>query len=262
MGSATVQGELWGRHAQEWSTGLEPQMRPLFATTLDALDAQRPLSGARYLDAGCGAGLALSLAAQRGAVVSGLDASAPLLDVARSRTPAADLRVGDIEQLPFQEGSFDAVTAFNSIQYAVDPAVAVAELARVVAPGGHVAIGIWGDPQRCETEALFTRLRSLAPPPPGTPAPLACSDPGVVEDLMAKAGLTVRAGAEVTVGLQFADLDEAWSIHTSAGPLQRVIDAAGADAVRAVIDEVLTADRKQDGTLRQDNVFRYVVATR
>ena len=66
----------------------------------------------------------------------------------------------------------------------------------------------------------------------------------------------------MTVGLQFADLDEAWSIHTSAGPLQRVIDAAGADAVRAVIDEVLTADRKQDGTLRQDNVFRYVVATR
>jgi len=45
----------------------------------------------------------------------------------------------------------------------------VSELARICRPGGRVAIGIWGDPERCETEALFARLRSLAPPPPGTP---------------------------------------------------------------------------------------------
>jgi SAM-dependent methyltransferase len=201
-------------------------------------------------------------AADRGAAVSGLDASAPLLDVARQRTPDADLRVGDNESLPYEPGSFDVVTAFNSIQYAVDPATAVAELARVCRPGGWVAIGIWGDADRCETEALFARLRSLAPPPPGTPSPLACSDKGVVEGLLAKAGLEVQAGAEVAIPIQFTDHEHAWTDHTAAGPLQKVIDLAGADAVRRVLHDVLEADRKPDGALRQDNVMRYVIAVK
>jgi SAM-dependent methyltransferase len=259
MGTATVQGELWGRHAKLWADGMEKRMRPLFAATLDALE---PLAGRRYLDAGCGAGLAASIAAEKGASVSGIDASAPLLEIAQERAPDAHLQVGDIEELPFADGTFDVVTAFNSIQYAGDPASAVAELARVCRPGGRVAIGIWGDPARCETDALFARLRSLAPPPPGTPAPLACSDAGVVENLLAEAGLTVTGGAEVPVGMEFADLDAAWGYHSASGPVQKVIELAGADAVRRVVTEVLEADRKPDGALRQDNLFRYVIAER
>jgi cyclopropane fatty-acyl-phospholipid synthase-like methyltransferase len=61
-------------------------MRPIYDATLDALE---PLADRALLDAGCGAGLALRLAADRGAVVSGLDASAPLLEVARGRLPGA-----------------------------------------------------------------------------------------------------------------------------------------------------------------------------
>jgi SAM-dependent methyltransferase len=175
MGSAHVQGPLWGRQPEIWATTLEQKMRPFFLTTLEALG---PLDGVTLLDVGCGAGQAISDAAAKGAIVSGLDASAPLLEVAARRTPAADLRHGDIEALPFEDETLDVATAFNSIQYAVDPASAVAEIARVCRSGGRVAIGIWGDAQRCETDGLFARLRSLAPPPPGTPAPLACSDRG------------------------------------------------------------------------------------
>jgi SAM-dependent methyltransferase len=257
MGSAQVQGALWGRHPEVWSSTMEQKMRPLYTATVDALE---PLAGMRLLDAGCGAGQAIAEAAARGAEVSGVDASEPLLDIARSRTPGADLRQGDIEALPFEDESFDRVTAFNAVQYAVDPVAAVAELARVCRSGGQVAIGVWGDPQRCETEGLFARLRSLAPPPPGTPAPLALSDAGVVEQLLTKAGLTVQGGAEVAIPIEFADLDEAWTAHTSAGPLQKMLDIAGPDAVREVIDAVLEADRKPDGALRQDNVMRYVRA--
>jgi SAM-dependent methyltransferase len=259
MGSAEVQGQLWGRHPEVWSTTMEQKMRPLYHATLEAL---QPLSGKAVLDAGCGAGQAAADAAARGARVSGIDASAPLLDVARHRTPAGDFRQADIEALPFEADVFDVVTAFNAIQYAVDPATAVAELARVCRSGGSVAIGVWGDPAQCETEGLFGRLRSLAPPPPGTPAPLACSAPGVVEDLLTKANLSVRDGGEVEFPVEFADLDEAWTAHTSAGPLQKVIDAVGADSVRHVINAVLEADRKSDGALRQDNVMRYVLATK
>jgi SAM-dependent methyltransferase len=234
-------------------------MASLYDATLAAVG---PLADVKLLDAGCGAGLALSKAAEQGAQVSGLDASAPLLEVAQRRTPSADLRVGDIDSLPFADETFDVVTAFNSAQYAVDPAQAVGELARVCRHGGRVAIAVWGDAAKCETEGLFGRLRSLAPPPPGTPAPLGISEPGVVESLLEKAGLRVTGGAEVPVAFAFSDLDEAWSEHTAAGPLQKVIDVAGADAVRQVIDAVLTADRKPDGAYRQDNVFRYVTAVK
>ena len=259
MGSAKVQGELWGRNPRTWADFQEPQMRPIYDATLDALE---PLAGKHLLDAGCGAGLVVRLAADRGAAASGLDASAPLLGVARDRTPAADLRIGDIEELPYPSSSFDIVTSFNAIQYADDPAAGVRELARVCRTGGHVAIGVWGDPARCQTEALFARLRSLAPPPPGTPAPLAVSEPGVVEGLLAKAGLALAGGGEAPVTFSYAGHDQAWTAHVSAGPLQKVIDLTGPDVVRQVLHDVLEADRKPDGELRQDNVFRYILAAK
>ncbi len=257
MGTATVQGELWGRRVRTWSTEIEPQMRPLYDATLAALG---DLHARTVLDAGCGAGLALSRAAAAGATPYGVDASRPLLEVAAERSPRAELRVGDIEDLPYDDDTFDVVTAYNAIQYAVDPAHAVAELARVCRPGGRVAIGIWGDPDRCETEGLFARLRSLAPPPPGTPTPLGCSDPGVVESLLEKAGLSLVGGEEVACALEFRDVDHAFTSHAAAGPVQKVIDVAGEDAVRRVVETVLEADRKPGGALRQDNVFRFVVA--
>jgi hypothetical protein len=83
-----------------------------------------------------------------------------------------------------------------------------------------------------------------------------------VEELLVKAGLEVSGGAEVPIPFTFADFDEAWRAHSSAGPLQKVIDAVGANPVRAVLESVLATDRKPDGALRQDNVMRYVIATK
>src|SRR5581483_676788 len=108
MGSATIQGRLWGARAQDWATYVEQVCLPLFGA---ALDAARVTVGTRLLDAGCGAGLLALLARLRGARVSALDASAGLLDIARKRLPGADVREGDLEALPFADGSFDAVTA-------------------------------------------------------------------------------------------------------------------------------------------------------
>jgi ubiquinone/menaquinone biosynthesis C-methylase UbiE len=128
MGSATVQGRLWGTGPRDWAEVIEPLLRPVHLATMEALS---PLAGLSLLDAGCGAGLALRMAAEQGARVSGLDASAALLDVARGRLPDAELRVGDIEELPYDDAMFDVVTAFNSIQYASDPKAT----ARSVPPG-------------------------------------------------------------------------------------------------------------------------------
>ena len=254
-----IQGEQWGRDAAVWAHEMEVQMQPLFESTLDALG---PLAGQRLIDAGCGTGLVASLASAAGASVSGLDASAAFVDFAGSRTPDADFRVGDIEELPYEDGAFGIVTAFNSVQYATAPAVAFAELARVCAPGGHVAIGVWGDSARCETDAVFARLRSLAPPPPGSPAPLAISEAGCVEGMLEAVNLTVSGGDEVSCPFTFRDMEHAWTAHSSAGAIYKFIDAVGADKVRDTIASVLEADRKPDSQLRQDNVFRYVIATK
>ncbi len=113
MGTAGVQGVLWGAAAEDWAALAEPLQVPFFEAALDAVGIEQ---GTRLLDAGCGSGLALTLAMNLGAVVTGLDASEGLLAIARKRLPSVDLREGDLEALPFPDASFDAVTAFNSVQ--------------------------------------------------------------------------------------------------------------------------------------------------
>ena len=194
MGSATVQGQLWGARAQDWAAYLEQVGLPLIGA---ALDAARVTSGTRLLDAGCGAGLLALLASLRGAQVTALDASAALLAIARQRLPAADVREGDLEALPFADASFDAVTAVNSLFYAEDMAAAMRELVRVVRPGGRVVVTAWGPPERCEfLAAVMPALGPLMPPPPpGAPPPHpgALSEPGALAAVL-KAGGLARGG--------------------------------------------------------------------
>jgi ubiquinone/menaquinone biosynthesis C-methylase UbiE len=137
MGSATVQGKLWGAQAQDYVTSSEQVTLPLQGAVLDAA---RVTSGTRLLDAGCGVGLLGLLASLRGARVTGLDASPALAAIARQRLPDADVREGDLEALPFADASFDSVTAVNSLFYAADMAEAARELARVARSGGKVVV--------------------------------------------------------------------------------------------------------------------------
>jgi SAM-dependent methyltransferase len=141
MGSATVQGQLWGIHAQDFAAYLGQVALPLQGAVLDAAHVT---PGTRLLDARCGAGFLALLASLRGARVTALDASAALLAIARERLTAAVVREGDLEALPFADASFDAVTAVNSIFYAADMAAAMRELSRVVRPGGRVVVTAWG----------------------------------------------------------------------------------------------------------------------
>jgi ubiquinone/menaquinone biosynthesis C-methylase UbiE len=80
--------------------------------------------GTRVLDVGCGSGRFCRLAAERGAVVRGVDAIADRIAGARLRLPTGDFRLGFMEELPWPADSFDVVTGFNAFQYAVDVRVA------------------------------------------------------------------------------------------------------------------------------------------
>lgn len=98
-------------------------------------------SGNHVLDVATGTGaVAIELVRRRGCRVTGLDQSAEMLEVARARVPAGvDLVHGDADHLPFPPASFDALTFTYLFRYVDDPATTIAELARVVKPGGTVA---------------------------------------------------------------------------------------------------------------------------
>jgi SAM-dependent methyltransferase len=254
MGSAAVQGALWGARARDWAELQEPNHVPYFEAVLDAVNAG---PGTHLLDAGCGSGLAAVLAAKRGARVSGLDAAEGLVAIARERVPEGDFRVGDLESLPWDAGSFDVVTAFNSVQYAAD----LAELRRVARPDAAVAVVVWAAPERNDAKALLAAIGSLLPPPPpGAGGPFALSVPGALEELLASAGLEPETAGEVPAPFEFADLDAAWRSIAAAGPGIRAIREAGEERAKATITAAYTPFRQPDGRYRLENAFRYVVA--
>jgi SAM-dependent methyltransferase len=259
MGSATVQGPLWGARARDWAELAEPGQTPFYEAVFDVLSIG---PGTRLLDVGCGAGLALTLAEKRGATVTGLDASAPMIDIARDRLPAADLAVGDLEALPFPSAAFTTVTSFNAVQYASDPRHALREMARVLEPAARVAIVTWGDPQRSEMRDVLAAIGGLLPPPPSAAGgPFALSRPGALEELVGSVGLAPGQSGEVATPYVYPDVPTAVRAQLSSGPAARAAEHAGADAVRAALSEVMSGYRKPDGSVRLDNVFRYLVAT-
>ena len=264
MGSATVQGQLWGKHAEDFATYLEQIGLPLFGAALDAAHVTR---GTRLLDAGCGAGLLALLASLRGARVTALDASAALLDIVRARVPEADVREGDLEALPFADASFDAVTAVNSVFYAADMGAAMSELARVVPPGGRVVVTTWGPPERCEfLTAVLPALEPLmAPPPPGAQPghPVkTLAEPGALAAVLERAGLRVVEEGETACPFVFPNAEVSWRANASAGPNQLAMAHSGEAAVRAAFAEADRAHTRPDGTVRYENVFLWTVGER
>lgn len=258
MGSSQVQGELWGAAATDWAQLTEPAMTPVYEAVFDAVGVG---SDTRMLDAGCGAGLALQLAHARGATVCGLDAAAGLLAVARERVPRADIRQGELEDLPYEDGSFDVVTAFNSVQFAAEPVAALRELRRVGTSGAQVAVVTWAEPERCETRTVLAAIGGLLPPPPpGAGGPFALSAPGKLEELLSAAGLIPQRAQEVPAPFVYPDLDTAVRAQLSAGPSRKAIEHIGREATANAVRAALTASKKPDGTYRQDNAFRYVIA--
>jgi SAM-dependent methyltransferase len=257
MGSAAVQGQLWGRAAHDWAELQEPTALPLWAAMLDAA-AVGP--GTRVLDAGCGAGGASVLAASRSALVNGLDAAEALLAIARARVPDADFRAGDLDALPYADGAFHAVIAADVLQYVADPVATLCELRRVCAPGGRVVLAIWGAPEEGEQRAIVAVVREVLPRPLGA-EPFALSAPGVLDALVAAAGLLVQGGGTVACPCVYPDRETAWLAQSSAGPLQAALRLVGAAPLKAAVLRALTPYATSTGGVRLQNHFRYVTAT-
>src|SRR5580698_5136377 len=257
--AAQVQRRLWGTDPQAWADLAEAHNQPLFEAVLDAAGAG---PGTRLLDVGCGSGLALVLARQRGAITSGLDISPGLLAIARDRLPGADLREGDMEELPFEDEAFDAVTGINAFQFAGDPRRALREAARVTRPGGRVVASLFAAPERSQGTVVHEAMNALIPPErAGDHAPYALSAPGNLEAALAGAGLRVTDNGEVVCHWRYACMQDAVRALLCSAGGARAIQAAGEPAVRDVLERALSQFRDpRTGVITLRNTFRWVAA--
>ncbi|MFV2040068.1 MAG: class I SAM-dependent methyltransferase, partial [Acidimicrobiales bacterium] len=124
--------EGWGRKAVDFATLAEPANCREYVYMHQHLGVGE---GDRLLDVACGSGLALELARARGAECAGIDASPRLVAVARDRSPDCDIRIGDMNDLPWGDGVFDVVTSFRGV-WGTTPA-AMVSMHRVLRVGGR-----------------------------------------------------------------------------------------------------------------------------
>jgi demethylmenaquinone methyltransferase / 2-methoxy-6-polyprenyl-1,4-benzoquinol methylase len=149
-------GPTYDRYARLLSLGQDPRWRRFLVSRLEAGP------DARVLDVATGTGaVALEVVRQHGCAVVGIDRSPEMLAVARRRVAAGgletriELHEGRAEALPFPDESFDALTVTYLLRYVDDPAATLRELARVVRPGGTVALLEFGVPQSQVARALW-----------------------------------------------------------------------------------------------------------
>jgi uncharacterized peroxidase-related enzyme len=232
----------WGRRAVDFATLSEPANCREYVSMHQRLGIGSP---DRVLDIACGAGLAVELAAARGAACAGIDASPRLIAVARDRTPQADLRVGDMHALPWDDEAFDVVTSFRGI-WGTTPD-AVAEVHRVLAPGGRVGISVWGHIKRSPGAwALKPFTLANQPKVANQAAMVSLGRPGAGEELLARFGFVDVERFEIPFVWEFADPETYARALASTGPAFEAIQAVGEEAfMQSAID--LARERARDG---------------
>ena len=213
------------------------------------LDWLAPQPGLHWLDVGCGNGAFTEMLVERCAptLVYGVDPSEKQLAFARSR-PAANLaqfRQGDAMALPFPDDTFDAAVMSLVIFFVPNPPTGVAEMARVVRPGGTVTAYSWdmtggGFPY----DALQSEMRGLAVDVPMPPNPDA-SRIDVLKDLWNGAGLDSVETLEITVQRTFSDFDDYWTTilgGPSVGPPLAAMSASDLARLKTLMSVRLPAD--------------------
>ena len=261
-GSGTRWGPLFGANARVWADTWEGSDGWGTRVYDHVLDGSGIGPGTAVLDCGCGAGRFVSLATERGADVAGIDAAKDLVEIAASRSPRADLRVGDIESLPWTDDSFDVVAGFSSFQFADDHTRALAEARRVSRGGVWVAV-----PTRLTESGIpqvFTPLMALFSPDvlPSLKRSgmYALSAPGSLEEALASVGMSIVHDDTVEATMVFSDAAAVVGAFLSAGATALAVEHSGQPAVERALYEALDPFSDDRGRVTLPGWFRVVDA--
>lgn len=237
---------------------------PLEAVTTPAAAMLVKFAGVRagqnLLDVGCGTGVVAVTASRLGARVSGFDLTPELLARAKENSQMAeveiDWREGDVEELPFDDAAFDVVLSQFGHMFAPRPDVAVAEMLRVLKPGGTIAFATW-PPQFCVGRS-FTLVGSyMPPPPPGVSPPPEWGDPTTVRERLGKAVRDITFHSERMLVAALSPQHYRNHLESAAGPMRKLVESlSGTDPARLAKFrkeyDAIIRDYFQDNVVRQD----------
>ncbi|MER7926637.1 SAM-dependent methyltransferase [Streptomyces sp. NPDC096057] len=261
-----------GARARDWSEIQERMLVPLYEAVYRRLEVG---SGTRLFGLGCGSGLALLMAASRGATVTGVESFSPeRLTLARERllpdahTPRARARTRLVYGSPrdaadAETPAYTLVTAFEPIGCLAGDSEGLGDTLAAATPlaarGAPVVLVGWGPPERCATSSVLRVATRLADPLRGTgsPRPVLRDDLEVVAH---RAGLRPDGSGRVACPFGYADVDSAVRGLLSTGLFDAAIVATDQAQVDKELAEALHPYRRQDGTVWMPNVFRYLIA--
>ena len=211
------------------------------------------------LELACGPGGLGLAAAERvgpGGEVVLTDVAEQMTAIAAAR--AAELGLGNVafrrlelEDIDEPDAAYDVVLCREGLMFALQPARAVAEIRRVLRPGGRVAIAVWAPRERNPWLGLVMDVVSeqtgTPVPPPGIPGPFALGEAGELRHLLDKAGLTDVQVGELSVPLRTASFDEWWARTSAlAGPLSAILPSLPEAAVQAMRERASAAVRRYE----------------
>lgn len=205
--------------AAGWEKITDPYHRvwgPVTSRIIDPLlDAARVGSGMKVLDVATGPGYGAARAAQRGASAVGVDVATQMVALATKLHPGAEFRQADAERLPFPDRSFDAVVGNFVVLHLGRPEQGVAELARVLIPGGHLALSMWDGPERAHLLSfVFHSVQEVGAKPPASvpagPPFFRFSSDEEFSALLRSVGLEAAAVRSLSFTHRLSGSDELW----------------------------------------------------
>jgi SAM-dependent methyltransferase len=215
-------------------------------------------SGQRVLDVGCGTGVVAITAARMGAQVAGLDLTPELLERARHNSQVAgvnvDWREGDAEKLPFGDGTFDVVVSQFGHMFAPRPSVAIAEMLRILKPGGTIAFSTW--PPELFTGRMFKLVSGyMPPPPPGVSPSPQWGDQNIVRERLGNAVKDITFERATMQAPALSPQHYRVTMERTAGPVVKLVENLSANQAPK-----LAAFRQEFDTLAAeyfgDNILR------
>jgi SAM-dependent methyltransferase len=233
---------IWGSVAGGWAEHSDYVDARGAHVTEAMLDLTAPRRGERVLELACGGGGVGLAAAERGCEVVLSDVAPEMTAIAARRAAGragVSTLVLDLEEIAQPDASYDVVLCREGLMLTPDPGRAAREIARVLRPGGRVAVAVWAARERNPWLGIVLDAASAqigAPvPPPGVPGPFSLSDPDRLAAVLAEAGLEDVAVSQLPVPARAASFEEWWARTVALiGPLARLLGSLPAPAAEAL----------------------------